>query len=52
MKYSEIKTREKLERDQDRLRTRMRTNGAAARASLFEVKYSFTPVNLVATGLT
>lgn len=51
MKYSEIKTMEELEKAQKSLRKRIDRKGDAVRGSLYEVKDSFTPVNLVATGL-
>ena len=51
MKYSEIKTMEELEKAQKNIRKRIDRKGDAVRESLYEVKDSFTPVNLVATGL-
>ena len=51
MKYSEIKTMEELAKAQESIRKRIGRKGEAVRDSLFEVKDSFTPVNLVATGL-
>lgn len=51
MKYSEIKTMEELEKAQKSLRKRIDRKGDSVRGSLYEVKDSFTPVNLVATGL-
>lgn len=51
MKYCEIKTMDELEKAQKNIHKRIGRKGDAVRESLFEVKDSFTPVNLVATGL-
>ena len=51
MKYSEIKTLDELEKAQRQVKAKLGRKGDAVRSSFYDMKESYTPSNMLLSGL-